>query len=121
MSQSKIESLKARVAKLNEQIAKLEAAAVNDITTDKLVPDQTVVTFVSGKDKTPATGTVLAVVVNEKGGTVVRVFVSAGADSRIASPFMSQITAIVSGGKEPEKAVPLAGDDGQPAAASKAA
>lgn len=98
MSQSKIDAINAKIAKLTEQRDELVAAVANQITADKLVPDQTVVTFVSGKDKVAEKGTVLAVVKNEKGGTVVKVFVSAGASSRVASPFLTQITEIVSGG-----------------------
>lgn len=102
MSQAKIDAINARIAKLTEQRDELIAQQANQITADKLVPDQTVVTFVSGKDKVPATGTVLAVVANPKGGVVVKVFVSAGAESKVASPFLTQITEIVSGAKEAE-------------------
>lgn len=105
MSQKQLDAINAKIAKLNEQAAAIKAQMENQITADKLVADQTVVTFVSGKDKTPETGTVLAVVKNEKGGTVVKVFVSAGAASRVASPFLSQITGIVSGGAVTEDEV----------------
>lgn len=100
MSQAKIDAINAKIAKLTEQRDTLVAAMANQITPEKLVPDQTIVKFVSGKDKTEEQGTVLAVVKNEKGGTVVKVFVSAGAASRVASPFVSQITEIVSGAAE---------------------
>lgn len=98
MSQAKVDALNAKIAKMIEQRDQLVAEMANQITADKLVPDQTVVTFVSGKDKATEQGTVLAVVKNDKGGTVVKVFVSAGAASRVASPFLSQIREIVSGG-----------------------
>lgn len=96
MSQAIIDSLKARIAKLQEKLAAAELAATNDITADKLT-EGTVITFYAGKGdaKKVETGTVLAVVKNEKGGTVVKTFVSAGADSRVAGPFLTQVISIV--------------------------
>ncbi len=89
-----VASIKAKIAALEVKLAAAVLAEANTITADKL-PEGTEVTFVSGKDKQPASGTVLAVVTNPKGGTVVKVFVKDGANSRVASPFLAQITGIV--------------------------
>lgn len=109
MSNANIVSIQSRIAALQVKLAAAIAAAENNITAEKLT-EGTVIKFNAGKgdNKTVEQGTVLAVVVNEKGGTVVKVFVSAGANSRVASPFISQVISIV--GDEPAAADEVSGD-----------
>lgn len=104
MSQAKLQAIDTAIAKLQAKREALVIALANNLTAEKLVPGA-VVEFSSGRGEAKVTesGTVLAVIVNPKGGTVVRVFVNAGADSRVASPFMSQIIRVV-GDSEPASA-----------------
>ena len=93
---NQIEAKLTKIAKLQAEVAELQAKADNEVNVESFTPNVTVIDFKFGKGEaqTVRTGTVLGVKKGEKGGTVVKALVGTGADTEVVGLFPSQIVAV---------------------------